>query len=196
MKINPYRFAVVCLGSLLWWAGLPARAQPAASADRGVDVVRRLQPDYPIPYAPASVAQITAVLGRVVDYLETACPIQVMDAETKERLTDLTKLPKQVAITPGDFLLISYEWGVAYAGMLQTAEATGDARFKEFAAKRLEALRLLAEHIQALPVAERGQPNPLRPLLEPAALDDCGAMSAAFLKAQQAGGGRQFSSAD
>src|SRR5208283_5994914 len=76
-----------------------------------------------------------------------------------------------------------------YAGMLLAAEATGDARFKEFTAKRLEALRLVAEHIQATPAAERGQSNPLRGLLEPATLDDCGAMSAAFLKAQQAGVG-------
>jgi rhamnogalacturonyl hydrolase YesR len=76
--------------------------------------------------------------------------------------------------------------------MLQAGEATGDARFKEYAAKRLEALRLIAEHIQATPAAERGQPNPLQHLLQPAALDDCGAMSAAFLKAQQAGVGGDF----
>ncbi|MGA2540128.1 MAG: glycoside hydrolase family 88 protein [Verrucomicrobiota bacterium] len=192
MKINPICAGIMWSGAVWWCAGPAAQAQPGASADHGVDFVRRLQPDYPIPYAPASVAQITAVLGRVADYLDTASPIQVMNAETQERVSDLTRLPKRVTIAPGDFLLVSYEWGVTYAGMLQAGEATGDARFKEYAAKRLEALRLIAEHIQATPAAERGQPNPLQHLLQPAALDDCGAMSAAFLKAQQAGVGGDF----
>jgi len=65
----------------------------------------------------------------------------------------------------------------------------GDARFKEFAAKRLEAIGAVAAHVQAATAAGRAQsnPNPVRGLLKPAALDDCGAMCAAFLKAQQAG---------
>src|ERR1017187_5240932 len=192
MKIN-LPFSGIVWSCAVWcWAGPPAQAQPAASAGPGVDFVRRLQPDYPIPYAPASVAQITAVLGRVVEYLDTASPIQVVNAETQERVTDLRRLPKRVTFTPGDFLLVSYEWGVTYAGMLQAGEATGDARFREYAAKRLEALRLIAEHIQVTPAAERSQPNPLQQLLQPAALDDCGAMSAALLKAQQAGVGGNF----
>jgi rhamnogalacturonyl hydrolase YesR len=135
------------------------------------------------------VGEITAVLGRVVDYLDGASPVQVVNGQTQEPVADLAKLPNQVRIVPGDFGLVGYEWGVTYAGMLLAGDATGDARFKEFTAKRLEALRLIAEHIQATPAAERGQSNPLRPLLQPAALDDCGAMSAAFLKAQQAGVG-------
>ncbi len=188
MKITPL-YAIIWMGAALWWAGLPARAQPAPAANRGPDALRRPQPNYPVPYPPASVAEITAVLGRVVDYLDGASPIQVVNAQTQERVADLTQLPSQVRMVPGDFALVGYEWGVAYAGMLLAGDATGDARFKEFTAKRVEALRLIAEHIQATPAAERGQPNPLRPLLQPAALDDCGAMSAAFLKAQQAGVG-------
>ncbi|MGA2557354.1 MAG: glycoside hydrolase family 88 protein [Verrucomicrobiota bacterium] len=190
--MNPISNGIIW-GCAVWWcAGPAAQAQPAATSNRGVDVVRRLQPDYPVPYAPASVAQITAVLGRVVDYLDTASPITVLNAESQERVTDLTQLPKRVTIVPGDFHLVSYEWGVTYAGMLLAGEATGEARFKDFAAKRLEALRLIAEHIQATPAAERAQANPLQHLLEPAALDDCGAMSAALLKAQQAGAGGNF----
>jgi rhamnogalacturonyl hydrolase YesR len=183
---------IVSACAALLCAGLTLHAQSPAPTKRGVDIVRSLQPAYPLPYAPASVPEISAVLGRVVDYLEVANPINVLDADTRERVTDLTNLPKRVVIEPGDFQLISYEWGVAYAGMLRAGDATGDPRFKEFAARRMEALRLIAAHIQATPAAERLQPNPLRHLLEPAALDDCGAMSAAFLKAQQAGLGGDF----
>jgi rhamnogalacturonyl hydrolase YesR len=189
MKNNPVYSRMICLCAALACASLPAFAQPAPPADRGPASLRQLQPNYPVPYAPASVAQITAVLGRIVAYLEAATPIQVVNAQTQERVADLTHLPPRVTITPGDFQLVSYEWGVTYAGMLLTGEVTGDARFKDYAAKRLEALRLIAAHIQATPPSERGRSNPLRPLLEPASLDDCGAMSAAFLKAQQAGVG-------
>jgi len=189
MKNNPIYYRILPMCALLACAWLPAHAQTAPAPARGADAQRRQEPAYPTPYAPSSVEQITGVLGRIVDYLDTASPVQVVNAQTQEPVADLNHLPAQVGITRGDFALVGYEWGVTYAGMLQAGEVTGDARFKEFTAKRLGALRLVAEHIQATPAAERGGANPLRPLLEPAALDDCGAMSAAFLKAQQAGVG-------
>jgi len=189
MKDNPIYSRIFPMCAMFACAWLPAHAQTAPAPARGVNPLRQLQPAYPTPYAPAEVEQITAVLGRIVDYLDTASPVQVVNAQTQEPVADLTKLPNQVALRPGDFALVSYEWGVTYAGMLLAGDVTGDARFKEYAAKRLEALRLVAEHIQATPAAERGGSNPLRPLLEPAALDDCGAMSAALLKVQQAGVG-------
>jgi rhamnogalacturonyl hydrolase YesR len=68
--------------------------------------------------------------------------------------------------------------------MLQAAEVTGDARFKRFVAERLEALGALAKHFRDKPPGEQ---DALRPLLSPSALDDCGAMAAGMLKAQQAG---------
>jgi rhamnogalacturonyl hydrolase YesR len=192
MKINPIYQGVIWGGVLCCCATPTAQAQTGAPSQHGADIVRRLQPDYPVPYAPASVAEISAVLGRVVDYLDTASPVAVLNAETQERVADLTRLPRRVSFAPGDFALVSYEWGVTYAGMLLAAEATGDARFKDFAAERLDALRQIAEHIQVRPAADRAQANPLQHLLEPAALDDCGAISAAFLKAQQAGVGGNF----
>jgi rhamnogalacturonyl hydrolase YesR len=137
------------------------------------------------------VADIKAVLGRVVDYLEVASPVKVVDADTQQAVTDLEKLPNNVGLQRGDFALVGYEWGVTYAGMLLAGDATGDPRFKEFAAKRLNAIRAVAAHVQAATAAGRApaNPNPVRGLLKPAALDDCGAMCAAFLKAQQAGVG-------
>jgi rhamnogalacturonyl hydrolase YesR len=129
------------------------------------------------------------VLGRVVDYLEVASPIKVVDADTQQPVTDLSKLPNNVALQRGDFALVGYEWGVTYAGMLLAGDATGDPRFKDFADRRLNAIRAVAEHVQAAAAAGRVSNNPVRGLLKPAALDDCGAMCAAFLKAQQAGVG-------
>jgi rhamnogalacturonyl hydrolase YesR len=139
---------------------------------------------YPVPYPPSSVEEITAVLGRVVGYLGTASPVRVVDQQTRQPVVDLEHLPERVTLESGDFPIIRYEWGVTYAGMLQAAEVTGDARFKKFVAERLEAIGALAKHFRDKPLGEQ---DALRPLLSPTALDDCGAMVAGMLKAQQAG---------
>jgi rhamnogalacturonyl hydrolase YesR len=163
--------------------------QPGPSTNRGAESLRNTRPQYPVPYPPAEVAEITAVLDRVLHYLEAASPVKVVDADTQAAVTDLGKLPSHVALQSGDFGIVGYEWGVTYAGMLLAADATGDPHFKDFVAKRLEAIRLIAAHLQAVPVAERGQLNSMRRLIEPSALDHCGAMCAALLKAQQEGVG-------
>jgi unsaturated rhamnogalacturonyl hydrolase len=170
-------------------AALTATSQTVSVVNSNAIPLNRAKPAYPVPYPPASVEEITAVLDRVADYLAVASPIRIVDRDSGQTVSDLTKLPKQVALERGDFSLISYEWGVTYAGMLLAGEATGDSRFKDFAARRFDAIRALAAHFQALPATEVPQPNPLRNLLTPSSLDDCGAMAAAMLKAQQAGVG-------
>lgn len=150
------------------------------------------KPAYPMPYAPATPADIQGVLTRLVSYLETASPATVVDRATGKPVTDVSHLPEQPAPQRVDFLLISYEWGVTYAGMLQAGEATHDPRFNRYVTDRLGLIRLLAEHYRAHPPRESGYRFPLRSVLAPAALDDCGAMAAAMLKAQQAGVGGDF----
>ena len=175
--------------TLLASATLTTSAQPLSSPNPSAIPLNRLAPVYPVPYAPASVEDITAVLNRVVDYLGVASPVKVVEQDTHKPVSDLSNLPNRVTLERGDFSIISYEWGVTYAGMLLAGEVTGDSRFRQFTAQRFDALRTLAAHIQALPESERPQPNPLRALLSPGSLDDCGAMAAAMLKAQQAGVG-------
>ncbi|MDR1011828.1 MAG: glycoside hydrolase family 88 protein [Opitutaceae bacterium] len=166
----------------------PAPAQtPAAEPDLDtiVNLWRRPSPT-PIPYAPAEVADIEAVMRRVVDYLETASPVIVTNTDTKERITDFSKpLPPRVELERGPFAIISYEWGVTYAGMIHAAEATGDARYTRFAARRLEAIAALSKHFSALPAGQRPERYPLRSVVMPRTLDDSGAMAAAMLKAVQ-----------
>jgi rhamnogalacturonyl hydrolase YesR len=152
----------------------------------------RIPPAYPMPYAPASVADIKAVLDRVLDYLETASPIRVIDRDTHAPVTDLTHLPANPAFDRTDFLIASYEWGVTYCGMLQAAEATGDTRFRNYAADRVSAIAMVAAHLRAQPALTTEPTGPqrmtaLRPVLAPQSLDDSGSMCAAFIKASRAG---------
>ena len=152
----------------------------------------RIPAAYPVPYGLAQVAEIKAVLDRVLGYLETASPIKVINRDTKEPVTDLTKLPANPVFARTDFLLTSYEWGVTYAGMLLAAEVTGDVRFKDYTAARLSAVATVAAHLraQAAPAAELNGPQrmfALRGMLNPQSLDDSGAMCTALIKASRAG---------
>jgi unsaturated rhamnogalacturonyl hydrolase len=170
-------------------------AQTPASPEQSLPTVinsGRTPPAYPIPYAPASPEEIKAVLGRILEYLDTASPIRVINRDTKEQVTDLTHLPANVAFDRTDFLITSYEWGVTYSGMLLAAEATGETRYKNYTADRVAAIATVAAHLrgQPAPASEPAGPQrmfALRPVLSPQSLDDSGSMCVAFIKASRAG---------
>jgi unsaturated rhamnogalacturonyl hydrolase len=172
-----------------------AQVDPAASAVAPLPAAvsaNRAAPAYPMVYAPASVEEIKGVLGRVLGYLETASPVRVINRDTHELVTDQTKLPPNVAFDRTDFMVTSYEWGVTYCGMLLAAEATGDIRYRDYAAARITAIATVAAHLRAQPAPTTEPAGPqrmlaLRPVLAPQSLDDSGSMSVAFIKAARAG---------
>ena len=187
------------------WLGLTiATAQPATPPSAETPNLAainsgRIQPSYPVPYAPATVAEITAVLTRVRDYLDAVTPAKLVDRPSGKEITDTSTLPPNATIARGDFQLLSYEWGVTYAGMLLAGEATGDAKFTEYTARRLKFIAdvapLFRAQIQALPPAASGSAAPargllnmpLRQVLAPRSLDDSGSVCAAMIKAHRAG---------
>lgn len=158
----------------------------------------RLPPAYPTPYAPATVESIRETLERVHRYLEFASPIRVVDRETQAPVENLDKLPPQVALARTDLLILSYEWGVTYSGMLLAAEVTGDTRYRDYTHQRLDAIARLAAHAKKNPpppaaadgaASNRGPMRVLamRSVIEPRSLDDSGAMCAAMIKAHRQG---------
>ena len=151
-----------------------------------------IAPAYPTPYEPASVDEIKTVLDRVLAYLEDASALRIIDRDTQQPVTDLARLPARPAFERTPFLLTSYEWGVTYAGMLHAAAATGDARYRDYTARRLEAVAAVATRLKALPPPPADAPPAerrfaLRSVLAPRALDDAGAMGAAMIKTARAG---------
>jgi rhamnogalacturonyl hydrolase YesR len=155
----------------------------------------RLKVDYPTPYELARPQDVRALLERIHAYVSEAAPIRVVNGETGEGVTDLAKLPPQVALARTDLQIVTYEWGVTYAGMLLLAQVTGDARYRQYTDERVTAIARLAAHARRqLPpgttAANYPRPAygiPLRGMLLPARLDDGGAMCAALIKAQRAG---------
>ena len=81
---------------------------------------------------------------------------------------------------PGVFRLISYEWGVAYGAMLLAGDVTGDAKFTGYTTKRINLIAAVAQYYKNQGT-QQGI-TPVRPILDPRALDDAGSMCAAMIK--------------
>ena len=96
-----------------------------------------LKPDYVTPYGAPKPEDVTVVLNRVFGYLEGVTPIGFVNDKTGEAVTDLSKIDANTILKRGDFRIVSYEWGVTYAGMLSAADATGDAKYQNYVEKRL-----------------------------------------------------------
>ena len=92
----------------------------------------RLKVDYPTPYEPATEEQIRAVLERVHALCcSRRAPVQVVNADTRRGgQRSRRNCPTHVALARTDLQILTYEWGVTYAGMLRAAEITGDARYQ------------------------------------------------------------------
>ncbi|MCF7734340.1 MAG: glycoside hydrolase family 88 protein [Cephaloticoccus sp.] len=174
----------------------PALAQSPAAPDPLVINSGRIPANYPVPYAPATVTEIKTVLDRVFAHVESTSPVHVVNLENHEPVTDLSRLPPRTGLHVGQFSPLSYEWGVTYAGLLLTAEVTGDERYRAHVADRLGMITTLAAHVRAHPPADVPPPVPgsgpprfhtMRNVVKPRSLDDSGSLAAAFIKAARAG---------
>jgi len=166
--------------------GSPLAQAPAEKPTDSNTPLHLLKPDYPIPYGPVTAEQVLAVLDRTRIYLESATPPLLIDSESKAEVEDFSKMPRQATFAPGDFRLISYEWGVTYSGMLLAGRVTGDSRYTDYTARRIKLIADAAPYFREQLKANPQAANPLRSVLEPHALDDAGSMCAAMIRASRA----------
>jgi unsaturated rhamnogalacturonyl hydrolase len=142
------------------------------------------------PEPPPTPAQIVAQLSRVRAFLDAAMPPRIVSAQTHREITP-TDAPAADAIADlgeaGAFNPLAYEVGVIHTGMLHAAEATGDRRFADFTARRLEFIAIALPYFRAQAQAFGAGQNSFHTIFAPAALDDCGALAAAMIQARRAG---------
>ncbi|RPI25013.1 MAG: glycoside hydrolase family 88 protein [Acidobacteria bacterium] len=160
---------------------------PKAKQSDTTTPLHTLQPEYPVPYGKLSKEQIIEVLNRVRAYLEATTPARLVNRDTRQEVADLARVDSNTVIEQGDFRIISYEWGVVYAGMLLAGEATGDSQFTDYATRRLEFIARITPHYRDQMKARPQSPSPVRSVINPRALDDAGSMCAAMIKGQRAG---------
>lgn len=162
--------------------------QPLVAQTDATTPLHLLKPDYPMPYGVPKREDVTATLNRVFTYLDGVTPIGFVDERTGAAV-DAANLDDHTILARGDFRIVSYEWGVTYAGMLHAAESTGDKRYLDYVEKRLGFIADSTSKIKKTPgkYSEWEAKMPLRNLIKPRALDDCGAMCAAMIKAKRGG---------
>jgi unsaturated rhamnogalacturonyl hydrolase len=146
-----------------------------------------LQPDYPMPYAPATPASVKQVAERILFYLDTSTHAALINKVDGRTISNFQLIDSNAILKPGDFRLISYEWGVTYTGMLALGEATGEKKFTDYTAERLKFISDITPGFRAVYAKQPEASNALRSVLAPRALDDAGAMCAAMIKAMRMG---------
>lgn len=175
----------------LFILGLPLQGISQTIPDKGgtdsTTPLHMLQSDYPTPYGKTTVEDIDGILERVHGYLNATTPMKLIKEKTGEEIENYKKPDVDAIFKPGDYRLISYEWGVTYAGMLLAAKATGDNRFAEYTNQRLKFISDLAPAFKAQLKKNPSAKNPLHSVLKPQALDDAGAVCAAMIKATNNG---------
>lgn len=152
-----------------------------------------LKVPYPTPYEPASVEDIQRTLERIYSYIDATTPARIVDAASGKPVDANKPLPKQAALERTDLLILTYEWGVTYSGLLLAAEATGEKKYRDYIHDRLSTIAKLATHAklhlspealaESLPGAQRVLT--MRSIIAPRSLDDSGSMCAAMIKAHR-----------
>lgn len=142
-----------------------------------------MQPDYPTPYVIPQKENVKVVLDRVYNFLEANTASKVVYKKDNSEVTNLKKIDGDIAFEKGAFRLTSYEWGVTYAGMLLASEATSDKNYSDYVNKRLQLIADLSSNTNEKNLAN----SPIRSVMKPHALDDAGALCAAFIKAKKKG---------
>jgi len=143
-----------------------------------------VQPDYKIPYGVPTQQGIKDVLDRVFAFVDSETPTQLIDRNTGDVVL-LSDVDQNTRLKRGAFRLASYEWGVTYAGMLHVGAVVGDEKFTDYALRRLNFLQQAEAQFRKLAEENEGAVGDpqMRQLMKPHALDDAGAMCAAFIKA-------------
>lgn len=167
-------FSLYCLGA-------QAQEKPVTDVTTPLHLMK---PEYPIPYGIPQEKEVKEVLDRVYNYLNEVTPAKVIDRNSGNEIQDFSLITSDAILQRGDFRIVSYEWGVTYAGMLLVGEVTGDKQYTQYTETRLNLLGDLTEVYRNNPALNVGR-SPVHSVLYPRALDDAGAMCAAMIKTER-----------
>ena len=161
----------------------------SAQNPKGNDVtapLHTLQPNYAVPYGKPTILQVKSLLDRIFFYLDSVTPAQFVDRRSGKAITDLASIDTNAIFKQGDYRLTSYEWGVTYSGMWRVGEITGDKKFTNYTVDRVNFLSNSIPFFKLLFDKYPHSFNALKQPVNPMALDDAGAMCAAFIKTLRA----------
>lgn len=170
----------LALGAIVLAIGTTAAAQRVNDANTPLHL---MQPQYRTPYGVPTAQAVRQTMDRILTYLEQSTPALFEDSRTGKAVA-IDKIDANTQLRRGDFRLTSYEWGVAYQAMLAAAKATGDDRYSQYALQRMLLLADAAPQFDSLHRAGQPIDKLMRMVVDPHALDDCGAVCTAMIKAR------------
>ena len=140
-----------------------------------------------VDYVLPTESEIKATLDRIRDYFVRATPYRIIDTETGAPITDLANPTKTAGIDlrGGQFNDWDYPMGVVLAAMLHVADVTGDASYADYAYKNFSFIFDHLDYFRKQAALFGPQSYGYGRLLEMRALDDCGAIGAALIKASR-----------
>lgn len=150
-----------------------------------------LQPAYTIPYGELTLPSIKAKTDLILRYLQATTPPEVENSKTKVRITDFNQIDENSQLVRGNFRIASYEWGVTYSAMVRATESTGDSAYLKYATDRMSFLAKIQPSFKKLLDEGRTIDPQMRQILTPHALDDAGAVCAAFIKVAHSTGDKK-----
>ena len=168
---------------------LPLLGAFAVAADT-IDYTRRIDgasavPEYAVAYAVPTPDAVKASVERIRDYVFSRTSLKVFDNATGAEIADPAKLTADAVLDGryGGLNRWDYTNGVIMSGFLRLADMTGDAsyldynvRFYDFVLTWMPAFRERE--------ARTGKRSEFSKMVNMAALDHCGSISAALVKTQ------------
>jgi unsaturated rhamnogalacturonyl hydrolase len=134
-----------------------------------------------VDYVVPTPAEIKSTLDRVRDYFVRSTHYRIVNTTTGQPITELSVPVVNAGVE--EFNDWDYPIGVALAGMLHVFDVTGDATYRDYTLKNFDFIFDHLDYFRRQAAQFGPQARGYRRLLQMAALDDCGAIGAALLKA-------------
>ena len=142
-----------------------------------------MKPAYRIPYGIPTAAEVKQTMDRILRYIDSETPAELVDKRTGKPVTDLSAADEHTQLRQGGFRLTSYEWGVTYSAVLSAFDATGDKAYRDYVFKRHRLLADIAPAFRKLHGQGKAIDVNIRRVVDPHALDDAGAVCCSMIKA-------------
>ena len=191
-SIRRWERAACVAAILIALGGSLAAAQPAAGTSQSGQRPGRSDPAFSQPsigagvdYTVPSEAEIKAALDRIRDHFVRSTPYHVIDTATGQPIADLSTPIKTAGIDnrKGELNDWTYSMGVVLAAMLQVSDVTGDTSFQDYTFKNFDFIFTHLPYFRQQARQFGPQNYGYGRLIDMRALDHCGAIGAALIKA-------------
>lgn len=136
-----------------------------------------------VNYGIVSPDEIKKDMKCVLEYLERNTPYEVIDGKKGRHVPAGAELNREAQLERGTFSLVDNGCGMTYTAMFTAAELVGDDAYWDYAYNRLSFLAEVLPSFGRVYEKYGVTDSEVIQLLSPRALDDCGTMCAAMIKA-------------